>query len=158
MTGPDLFARGSAYEQFMGRWSRRLAPLLVDFAAVAAGDRVLDVGSGTGALTFFVAETFPSVSVTGIDPSAAYVREAQRRASGSRVRFLVGEAEHLEFPDASFDKTLSLLVMSFVPDRALALREMSRVTRTGGVVSAAVWDYGEGMEMLRAFWDEAVEI
>jgi len=137
----------------MGRWSRRLAPQLVEFATVAGHDSILDVGSGTGALSFFVAEAYPSVTITGVDPSLAYVGAAQMQLPDNRVRFIVGDAQTLEFPDATFDKTLSLLVLSFVPDQARALREMSRVTRAGGIVSAAVWDYGEGMEMLRVFWD-----
>jgi SAM-dependent methyltransferase len=156
VTPPDLFLQGDAYERFMGRWSRRLAPRLVNFAAVAAQDSILDVGSGTGALTFAIAEAVPTANVTGIDPSSAYVREGQAHASGGRVRFLVGDAQALDFPTASFDSTLSLLVMTFIPDPARALSEMTRVTRPGGSVSAAVWDYGEGMEMLRVFWDEVV--
>ena len=154
----DIFAESDAYERFMGRWSRRLAPLLVKFAAVAERDSVLDVGSGTGALTFPLVEAIPSVRVTGIDPSGPYVRYAQARTPGDRVRFFVGDAQALEIADASVDKTLSLLVMSFIPDSKKALGEMIRVTRPGGVVAAAVWDYAEGMEMLRVFWDEAVAL
>ncbi len=154
----DVFAESNAYERFMGRWSRRLAPLLVKFATVNERDSVLDVGSGTGALAFALAEAIPSVQVTGVDPSSAYVRYAQARTPGDRVRFAVGDAQSLQIPDASVDKTLSLLVMNFIPDSVKALREMIRVTRPGGVVAAAVWDYGEGMEMLRVFWDEAVAL
>ena len=142
----------------MGRWSRRLAPLLAQFASVDGQDSVLDVGSGTGALTFAIAATSPSVRVTGVDPSPAYVRYGESRMQNDRVRFLVGDAQALQLPDASFDKTLSLLVMNFIPDPVKALREMSRVTRPGGVVAAGVWDYGEGMEMLRVFWDEAIAL
>jgi SAM-dependent methyltransferase len=153
----DIFAESDAYERFMGRWSRRLAPLLVKFAAVEEGDSVLDVGSGTGALAFALA-ALPGVRVTGVDPSSAYVRDAQARTPGDRVRFFVGDAQALEIPDASVDRTLSLLIMNFIPDPVKALREMIRVTRPGGVVAAAVWDYGEGMEMLRGFWHEAVAL
>jgi len=148
-----VFSASDDYEQFMGRWSRRLAPQLVAFADVAEGDEVLDVGSGTGALTFAVA-TIPSARVTGIDPSRAYVAAA----SGDGIRFEVGDAQSLRFADDSFDKALSLLALNFVPAPATALREMARVTRPGGVVAAAVWDYGDGMEMLRAFWDEAIAL
>ena len=153
-----MFAESEAYERFMGRWSRRLAPLLASYAAVAERDSVLDVGSGTGALAFALAEAIPSVRVTGADRSAAYVRDAQARTSGDRVRFLVGDALALEFPDATYDKTLSLLVINFIPDPAKALQEMMRVTRPGGIVAASVWDYGDAMEMLRTFWDEAVAL
>lgn len=154
----EIFAESDAYERFMGRWSGRLASLLVKFASVEERDSVLDIGSGTGALTFAVAKAMASVRVTGVDPSSDYVRYAQARTPSDRVRFLVGDAQALEFPDASFDKTLSVLVMNFIPDSGKALREMIRVTRSGGIVAVAVWDYGEGMEMLRVFWDEAVAL
>jgi SAM-dependent methyltransferase len=151
-----MFGHSDAYELFMGRWSRQLAPAFVTFAEVADGDHVLDVGSGTGSLSFAIAQAAPSVRVTGVDPSAEYVRHAQSQPAGDRIRFVVGDAQRLDFPDRTFDRTLSLLVMSFVPDRNKAVREMMRVTRQGGTVAAAVWDYGQGMEMLRVFWDEVV--
>ena len=152
----EIFAESDAYERFMGRWSRRLAPLLVKFAGIRDGSTVLDIGSGTGALTFAVAEAFPAARIIGVDPSAAYVAYAQARDPNDRVRFVVGDAQQLQLADGSFDGSLSLLVMNFIPDPGKALREMVRVTRTGGVIAAAVWDYADEMQMLRIFWDEAV--
>ena len=152
-----MFSESDGYERFMGRWSRRLAPLFVDFAGVEAGNDVLDVGCGTGALTF-AAATVPAVRAVGVDPSSEFVQAARRAGDGDRVRFQVGDASALPFPDASFDRTLSMLVLNFVPDSGEALQEMIRVTRPNGVVAAAVWDYGDGMEMLRVFWDEAVAL
>lgn len=140
----------------MGRWSRELAPLLVRFAGVRDGEDVLDVGSGTGALTAAVAAAAPASRVVGVDPAAPYVAFAQARHGGPLVRFETGDAQQLRFPDGSFDRTLSLLNLNFIPDRNKALGELIRVTRPGGTVAAAVWDYGGGMEMLRVFWDEAV--
>lgn len=140
----------------MGRWSRRLAPDFVAFAGVRDGERILDVGAGTGTLALAVADAHPAAFVIGVDPSPAYVDFANTRADGQAVRFFAGDARALAFADGSFDRTLALLVFNFIPDPVQALSEMTRVTRAGGVVAAAVWDYGAGMEMLRIFWDEAL--
>jgi SAM-dependent methyltransferase len=155
---PGLFSEGDAYERFMGRWSRDLAPRLVRFAGIRDGEAVLDVGSGTGALTAAVVSAAPSSRVIGIDPAASYVAFAQARHPGARISFEVGDAQQLRFADNSFDRTVSLLVLNFVPDRTRALAEMIRVTRPGGIIAAAVWDYGGDMEMLRTFWDQAVSL
>lgn len=152
-----MFSESDGYERFMGRWSRRLGPLFVSFAGVGPTDRVLDVGCGTGSLTFAIA-AIPDVRVLGVDPSNAYVKAAERACDDARVRFQVGDAAALPFPDATFDRTLSMLVLNFVSDAAAAVREMTRVTRPKGVVAAAVWDYSGGMEMLRVFWGEAVAL
>ena len=151
-----MFSESDGYERFMGRWSRRLAPLFVTFAGVTEGDRVLDVGSGTGALAV-AAAAIESVQVTGIEPSPAYMRYAREHV-GRGARFEVGDARALPFSDDAFDRTLSMLVLNFVPDPAAALQQMIRVTRPGGVVAAAVWDYGDEMQMLRTFWDATVAI
>jgi SAM-dependent methyltransferase len=151
-----IFSEAQAYERFMGRWSRGLAPQLVRFAAVRDGETLLDIGSGTGALSAALAAASPAGRVIGIDPAAAYVALAQASQDGARVRFQVGDAQHMDFEDGTFDRTLSLLVVNFIPDANRAVEEMKRVTRRGGTVAAAVWDYGGEMEMLRVFWDEAV--
>ncbi len=141
----------------MGRWSRRLAPQLVTFASVGEGNSALDVGSGTGALASALLE-IPSVTVTGVEPSDGFTRYARARMSSERVTFLPGDAQALPLPDATFDTTLSLLVLNFLQNPGLALTEMIRVTRPGGIVAVAVWDYGGGMEMLRTFWDAAIAL
>jgi SAM-dependent methyltransferase len=141
----------------MGRWSRLVAPRLVDFTGVPEKGRILDVGSGTGSLAFAIAERKPGVQVMGIDPSREYVAYATSKSPvGDRASFQVGDAQQLNFPDASFDAALSLLVFNFIPDPKRALLELRRVVKPGGKIAAAVWDYGAGMRMLRAFWDAVV--
>lgn len=153
-----MFSEAQAYERFMGRWSRQLAPLLVRFAGVRDREDLLDVGSGTGALSAALVIAAPAGRVVGIDPAASYVSVAQASQPSPQVQFRVGDARQMEFPDATFERTLSLLVVNFIPDMNKAMAEMRRVTRRGGTVAAAVWDYGDGMEMLRVFWDEAVKV
>jgi SAM-dependent methyltransferase len=154
-----MFGNAEAYDRFMGRWSSLVAPLLVDFAAVPDAGRVLDVGSGIGTLAFEIAQRKAAVHVTGIDPSREFVACAMSRNGFSeRTDFAVGDAQDLHFADAMFVASLSLLVFNFIPDPEKALREVRRVTQPGGLVAAAVWDYGELMHMLRAFWDAAVDV
>jgi len=154
-----MFSDAEAYERFMGRWSRLVAPLLVAFAGIDDHGRVLDVGSGTGSLAFAILKQKPHCSVLGIDPSEEYVAYAvSRNAFGARAIFEVGDGQKLRFADATFENSLSLLVLNFIADPLKALREVRRVTKAGGHVAAAVWDYGQGMRMLRVFWDAAVSI
>jgi ubiquinone/menaquinone biosynthesis C-methylase UbiE len=153
-----MFTMSAGYERFMGRWSRQLAPQYLAFAGVKDGDRVLDVGTGTGSVASTIAATFRSSQVTGIDPSAAFIAAARRNAKSDRERFEVGDAQALALADGAFDQVMSLLVLNFIPDQQKALAEMRRVTRPGGVVSACVWDYDAGMQMLRFFWDEVVAL
>jgi SAM-dependent methyltransferase len=154
-----MFGDAEAYERFMGRWSRLAAAPLVDFSGVPDRGRVLDVGSGTGALAFTLAERKALLHVVGIDPSKEYVAYASNKNRfADRVRFEAGDAQQLRFPDATFDASLSLLVFNFIPDPRKALLQVRRVTKPGGRLSAAVWDYGSGMRMLRAFWDAAASI
>jgi SAM-dependent methyltransferase len=153
-----MFAMSAAYERFMGRWSSKLAPVYISFAGAGDGRRVLDVGAGTGSLSFALEATPGVKEVVGVDPSEALIAYARKNAKRGRVQFEVGDAQALKFNDASFDQTLSLLVLNFVPDHDKAIAEMRRVTRPGGGISACVWDYNEGMQMLRFFWDEAVAL
>ena len=151
-----MFSMSAGYESFMGRWSRLLAPSYIAFAGIKKGDRVLDVGAGIGSLASALEATTAASEVTGVDPSEGFITYAKKNAKSARVRFEVGDAQALQYKDASFDQTMALLVLNFVPDHNKAIGEMRRVTRPQGVVSACVWDYNAGMEMLRFFWDEVV--
>lgn len=153
-----MFTASAGYEQFMGRWSRLLAREYIKFAGVRDGVRVLDVGTGTGALASTVEAMLPASEVVGIDPSPGFIDYARRSAKGQRSTFEIGDAQALRFADATFEQTMALLVINFVPDHEKAISEMRRVTRPGGVVSACIWDYDAGMQMLRFFWDEVVAL
>ena len=130
-----MFSAGEAYERFMGRWSRTLAVPFVQFAGVQHGDSVLDVGSGTGAVTAAVAAVSPSSRIVGIDSAEGFVTFAQEHHQGDLIRFEVGDAQQLRFADQSFTRALSLLNLNFIPDSGKALREMARVTQPGGIVA-----------------------
>ncbi len=153
-----MFTVSSGYERYMGRWSRLLAPAYVGFAGVKNGERILDVGTGTGALASALEVAMTSSELAGIDPSEGFINYAKKNAKSGRVSFEVGDAQALRFKDASFDHTMSLLVMNFIPDHNKAIAEMRRVTRPKGVVSSCVWDYNEGMQSLRFFWDEVTAL
>jgi SAM-dependent methyltransferase len=158
MATSSIFAAadGDGYEIQMGRWSRRLAPMLIEFATVSAGERVLDVGCGTGNLAMALAENPRIRAVDGIDFSPEYVEYASRRSHASRPSFRVADACALPFPDGSFDHALSMLVLQFIPDPERAIREMKRVTRSGGTVAAATWDTQE-YALHRMFFGTAAE-
>ena len=156
---PNMFGDAEAYERFMGRWSRLVAPRFVAFTDVPDRGRMLDVGSGTGSLAHEIAARKTHARVLGIDPSQEYVAYAvSKNAFPERVGFEVGDARQLHFPDASCDAALALLVFNFIPDPKKALLELRRIVKPGGRISAAVWDYGAGMRMLRTFWDAAVHL
>ncbi len=148
-------SNGEAYELQMGRWSRLLAKPFLEFAGTKDGERVLDVGCGTGSLTFALAEKCEVASINAVDFSPSYVEFAKSRNHNSRIEFRVGDACALPFPHHSFDTVLSLLMLHFVPQAERAIAEMARVARPGAVVAAAVWDARGGFVANRIFWDVA---
>jgi ubiquinone/menaquinone biosynthesis C-methylase UbiE len=141
------------YERYVGRVSRRLAPLFVAFAGVTAHERVLDVCCGTGNL--MRALGVAQASVTGIDLSAPYVEYARRHTSDPDVMFDLGDALNLPYPDGTFDRTLSMLALDVLPDPTRGLTEMGRVTRPGGTVAALVNDFRCGWTPFTMLWDTA---
>ena len=150
-TGP-----AEIYDRFVGRYSPRLARAMCDAAGVRPGQRALDVGCGSGALVAALAGVLGAENVTGLDPSEPFAEGARARVPNARIQ--VGSAESIPFADEEFDTTLSQLVVNFLTDPEQGLREMSRVTRPGGVVAGSVWDYGGEMTLLRTFWDAAVAV
>jgi SAM-dependent methyltransferase len=154
----DAWSAGDCYEPYVGRWSRRVAAVFVERLAVPRGRRWADVGCGTGALTHAILERCDPAAVTGIDASAAFVEHARAHTSDARATFLTGDAQALPLPDASVDAAVSGLVLNFVPEPARAAAEMARVVGAGGVVGVYVWDYAEGMALMRRFWDAAAAL
>lgn len=153
----DSWERGSPYEKYVGRWSRRLAPKFLAWLQVPEARRWLDVGCGTGALCAAIADACAPSSLIGIDPSEGFLKSAAANL-GSRAVLLPGSASAIPLPDASVDVVVSGLVLNFVPDVGAALAEMARVAAGRGTVAAYVWDYAGKMELMRYFWDAAVEL
>jgi len=153
--GVDRWDSGDSYEPYVGRWSRLVAREFVKWLAVPPGSRWLDVGCGTGALIQTVLEHAAPSEVVGTDPSAAYIAVAGAQVNDPRAYFEIGDAQALQAATATFDAAVSGLVLNFVPRPELAVAEMARVTRPGGTVAAYVWDYAEGMQLMRYFWDAA---
>jgi SAM-dependent methyltransferase len=154
----DVWAAGDRYEPYVGRWSRRVASVFVDGLGVPEGSRWIDIGCGTGALTQTVVERAAPSSVIGLDPSDGFLAHARARLAAANVQFDVADAQSLPLPSASVDAAVSGLVLNFVPRPERALAEMARVVRPGGVVAAYVWDYAEGMQLMRHFWDAAAAL
>jgi SAM-dependent methyltransferase len=140
----------------MGRYSRQLAPRLIEFARLEPGMSVLDVGSGPGALAERLAERVGAELVSAADPSEPFVAACTERVPGADVR--QADAEKLPWRDGAFDAALAQLSVNFMPDPYDGVAEMRRVVRSGGIVGACTWDYGDGMQMLRVFWDAALAL
>jgi SAM-dependent methyltransferase len=154
----ELWVSGGAYESFIGRWSQLVARAFLAWLNVPSGSRWLDVGCGTGALSQMIVNGESPAEVKGIDSSASFVASATEYRRDPKLALAVGDAQSLPFSDESFDVAVSGLMLNFVPDPERAVREMRRVVRSGGTVGAYVWDYAQGMEMLRYFWDAAVSV
>ena len=148
----------SAYQRLMGRWSGGLAELLIDFAGIEKGDRVLDVGCGTGSLALALAGRTEPAAIVGIDVAAPYVAYASGRSSDPRLSFTAGDAVSMDFPPGAFDRCYSLIALNFMSDPGAALARMCRATRPGGTVAAAVWDFPGGLVYQRIFWDTAAAL
>jgi len=142
-----------AYDRFMGRYSSPLAPSFADFAGIVKGIRVLDVGCGPGALTDELVRRAGQTSVAAVDPTQSFIAAVQEHHPQVDVRR--SSAEQIPFEDDTFDATLAQLVVHFMEDPVVGLREMARVTVRHGTVAACVWDHGSGGGPLSIFWQAA---
>jgi SAM-dependent methyltransferase len=154
----EVWAVGDAYEAYVGRWSRRVAEEFVRWLTVPPGARWLDVGCGTGALTAAVLTLAGPAEVLGVDPSEGFLTGARARVGDPRAAFRAGDARALPLPDHRFEAVVSGLALNFVPDPGRAAVELARVAAPGGVVASYVWDYADGMAMMRHFWDAAAAL
>lgn len=151
----DVWASGDSYEPYVGRWSRLIAAAFLDRLGVEPRQRWLDVGCGTGALTTAILARCDPLEVVGIDQSDSYIAWTRKHVDDDRARFVVAEATQL--PPGEVDVVVSGLVLNFIPDPAAALAAM-RSRAPEGLVAAYVWDYAGRMELMRHFWDAAVEL
>lgn len=158
MSNPDDgWLAGSTYDDFMGRWSRRLAPEFLSWLQVPAGIHWLDIGCGTGALSDAICRLANPATVTACDPSAPFVGHARERLDDERLSFTVAGVGALPIREGGFDSVTSLLALNFFPDPEGAVKEMTSIAAPGGTISACVWDYGGKMQFLRYFWDAVLE-
>jgi SAM-dependent methyltransferase len=155
---PGLWASDDAYEMYMGRWSRRIAPRFLDWLSIPAGASWIDIGCGTGVLSSTILARCTPSTVVGIDPSDVFVKAARAQVSDSRFRCQQGNGEALPFEDGEFSVAVSGLVLNFVGDKKRAVAEMKRVTSPGGSVALYVWDYAGHMQIMRHFFDAASEL
>jgi SAM-dependent methyltransferase len=157
--GPtDVWASGSAYERYVGRWSRVVAPRFLQWLGAEADGRWLDVGCGTGALTQTILQQASPRSVHGVDQSGGFLDLARQQVVDERARFEAGDAQALPVEDAAYEAVVSGLMLNFVPEKERAAAEMARAARPGGVVAAYVWDYSGKMQPLRYFWNAATAL
>jgi SAM-dependent methyltransferase len=154
----DAWLSGQPYERYMGRWSRPLASAVLEWLAPGPQLAWGDVGCGTGALASAIVASVDPASLFAVDSSEAFVAQARRRLNDSRIHVQVADATKLPWPTGCLDASVSGLVLNFVPDHESMVREMARVTRPGGTVAAYVWDYADGMQMIRHFWDAAAQV
>lgn len=159
MTKPlETWSSADAYERWVGRWSRSVAREFIQWLALSPHLTWADVGCGTGALAACLLANCEPRQIVGIDASDAFVAQAGRLVTDSRAHFETGDATSLPWRTDSFDASVSGLVLNFVSDHLEMAREMARITKPGGVVAAYVWDYAGGMQMMRHFWDAAIEV
>ena len=157
-TSADDWAKGNDYEAYMGRWSRPLAREFVRRLGAKPKAHWLEVGCGTGALTSAVCNLCDPATIVACDPSPAFVAVARGHVTDGRASFEQADDSNLPTREGGFDIVVSGLVLNFLPDPARGLSALRERLRSGGMIAAYVWDYAEGMEFLRRFWDAAVEL
>ena len=154
----DSWTSGNHYEKFMGRWSDLISRKFLTWLSVPSGSIWLDVGCGTGTLTKLILENYQPRKVIAIDSSSEFISYSKESVINPKVHFQVGKAEELEIESNSIDAVVSGIMINFVSQPEKVIDEMKRVAKPGGAIGIFVWDYSKGMEMLRYFWDAAIEL
>ena len=154
----DVWTDGSGYESYVGRWSRSIAREFLQRLVVPPGSAWLDFGCGTGALSQAILANGSPRLVVGCDRSAGYVEFARRQTADARAEFVVAELPELPRLTEGFDAVVAGLVLNFLPTPAEGVAAMKARARKGGTIAAYVWDYAEGMELMRIFWDAAIDL
>lgn len=155
---PDPWVAGQPYENFMGRWSRRIAHAFIQWLSPPPALRWLDIGCGTGALSESILAHASPASVLAVDPSEGFIAFAKRTLADPRITFWIGDALHLPAGAHAMQVAVSGLVLNFIPEPVTALRAMRHAVQPDGMIAFYVWDYGGHMEMLRYFWDSVVAL
>jgi len=154
----DHWDNATAYDRFMGRWSRQLAPKFVDWLRVPSGRAWLEIGCGTGALTSAICEKTDPLSVVAVDTAPEFVDYCSKHLSHANLRVVQGTLDSYPSRKEGYSAVVSSLVLNFLPDPIESLKKMKLACSSGGCVAACVWDYSKGMEFLRLFWDAAVAV
>jgi len=154
----DRWTSGTAYEQWMGRWSRLVAAEFLAWLNMPPSLRWLDVCCGSGILTETIADQAAPAAVMGIDQSPQQIEFARQNRARPSITYQAGDAMSLPFPESSFDIVVCGLGLNFIPNPQRAVEEFRRVVRPGGIIAAYVWDYADGARFLREFWDAAIAI
>jgi len=152
----DKWSDGSAYELYVGRWSRKVAQGFLSWLDAPDGSTWLELGCGTGALTSQIVERCTPEAVIAVEPSGDFLARARQNVPDRRVEFRQGDGHKIPVDDDAADYAVSGLVLNFIPDLPAALREFARCVKPGGAVTAYVWDYAGHVQFMRHFWDAAV--
>ena len=139
-----VFEDGNAYEKMTGVWSQIVGKEFIEWLNTSGGLSWVDIGCGTGAFTYQVAELCSPSHLLGIEPSEAQIEFARKRPMAQQVTFQTGDATALACESSSFDVATMALVLYFLPDPALGVNEMKRVVKPGGIIATYDWDVPGG--------------
>jgi SAM-dependent methyltransferase len=153
-TVSDSWKSAQSYDDYMGRWSRLVAPRFLDWLGAPPRKSWLEIGCGTGALTQAILARCAPKRVLAIDLSPDFIAHAKAKTVDSRVEFANIALENVR--GEKFDFIVSGLVLNFLPRPYDGLSLMKQIANDGGVIAAYVWDYADGMQFLRYFWDAVI--